>query len=157
MTNKKKPSLLVFWLCCIAILIAPLTANTTKTKLTDSSKGVIRDSDTVISVTNKGVSSSGFVYCTFVIEKPIQKQLVGPCTTTDDLVLKVGWDYTTSKFNLGEGGKIIIYKATPIDSKVKLQVVQIKYLAGHTRVAILSNGDKVSGTNLNVGDYVSVR
>ena len=155
MSNKKQVSPLIPFLCISSIILAPLLNQPSKSVLTRESKGVIRDTGTVIKVVDMGRSNSGFDYCKFIIEQPIQGQYVGPCYTSDDKRLKVGWSYNSNKFKL-DGENINIYTATEISSNTMLQVVDIKVRAG-TRLAILSNGDVVGGNNVSVGDWVAVR
>lgn len=153
----KQPSKLMFVICIGALLVAPLfNNNTNKQVLTENSKGVINNTDVILTVTNKGVSSSGFKYCNFIVESPIQKTYIGPCSTTNNTQLSVGFSYNVTKLEVKEGGLISINKAVEIDNKTKLQVVEIKFLAG-TKVAKLSNGNIVSANNVEVGDWVSVR
>lgn len=154
MSNKKVSPFIPF-ICISSIILAPLLNQPSKSVLTRESKGVIRDTGTVIKVVDKGKSNSGFEYCKFIIEQPIQGQYVGPCYTSDDKRLKVGWSYNSNKFKL-DGENINIYTATEISSNTMLQVVDIKVRAG-TRLAILSNGDVVGGNNVSVGDWVAVR
>ena len=157
MSSRKEPSKLMFWLCGIALVVAPMfNSNINKQVLTDNSKGVINNTNVILTVTSKGVSSSGFEYCNFIVESPIQKTYIGPCTTTNNTQLRVGWTYNVTKLDVKEGGLISINKAVEIDNKTKLQVVEIKFLAG-TKVAKLSNGNIVSANNVAVGDWVSVR
>jgi hypothetical protein len=154
MSNKKVSPFIPF-ICISSIILAPLLNQPSKSVLTRESKGVIRDTGTVIKVVDKGKSNSGFEYCKFIIEQPIQGQYVGSCYTSDDKRLKVGWSYNSNKFKL-DGENINIYTATEISSNTMLQVVDIKVRAG-TRLAILSNGDVVGGNNVSVGDWVAVR
>jgi hypothetical protein len=154
---RKEPSKLMFWLCSIALIVAPLfNSNINKQVLTENSKGVINNTDIILTVTNKGVSNSGFEYCNFIVEKPIQKTYIGPCNTTNNTQLSVGFSYNVTKLDVKEGGLLSINKAVEIDNKTKIQVVEIKFLAG-TKVAKLSNGNIVSASNVEVGDWVSVR
>ena len=154
MSNKKVSPFIPF-ICISSIILAPLLNQPSKSVLTRESKGVIRDTGTVIKVVDKGKSNSGFEYCKFIIEQPIQGQYVGPCYTSDDKRLKVGWSYNSDKFKL-DNSNSTIYTATEISSNTMLQVVDIKVRAG-TRLAILSNGDVVGGNNVSVGDWVAVR
>ena len=147
----------MFVICIGALLVAPMfNNNNNKQVLTDNSKGVINNTDVILTVTNKGVSNSGFEYCNFIVESPIQKTYIGPCTTTNNTQLRVGWTYNVTKLDVKEGGLISINKAVKIDNKTKLQVIKIKFLAG-TKVAELSNGNIVSASNVEVGDWVSIR
>lgn len=153
----KQPSKLMFFICIGALFMAPMFNNNgNKQVLTENSKGVINNTDVILTVTNKGVSSSGFEYCNFIVEKPIQKTYIGPCKTTKNTQLSVGFSYNVTKLEVKEGGLISINKAVEIDNKAKIQVVEIKFLAG-TKVAKLSNGNIVSANNVAVGDWVSVR
>lgn len=154
--NVKKPPVLLSWILIISMFTAPLWSNnTTKTTLTKESKGVLNNTEFVITVTDKQISNSGLPYCKFFI-KSIEKTLIGSCnTTSNNMTFNVGWNYNVEKSQIN-GNNIIIYKTTKINSVVQLTVVKLTHRAG-TKLAELSNGTFVGGSNLNVGDLVNTQ
>lgn len=155
MTVKNPPKLLGFIVIGI-MFTAPLWSNnTTKTILTKSSQGVLNNTEFVVTITDKQVSNSGLPYCKMYI-KSIEKTLIGSCNpTSNDITFKVGWNYKIEKAQIKDEN-ITIYKATPINSTSQLTVVRLTHRAG-TKLAELSNGTFVGGSNLNVGDLVNTQ
>jgi hypothetical protein len=154
MSNNKKPKM--FGIICILIgLTAPLWFKSeAKTELTSNSNGVLRNTSFVVVVTDKQVSNSGLPYCKFVVNKPIDKTYVGGCNTTNNITLKLGYKYEVTKAQVKED-TLTIFQAVEMDSEYKLEVKRIYYKAG-TRIAVLSNGQKVIGNNLYIGSKVSI-
>jgi hypothetical protein len=155
MKTKQLPKLL--GVVVIGIMFtAPLWSNnTTKTTLTKNSQGVLNNTEFVVTITDKQVSNSGLPYCKMYI-KSIEKTLVGSCNpTNNNITFKVGWNYKIEKAQIKDEN-IIIYKATPINSTTQLTVVRLTHRAG-TKLAELSNGTFVGGSNLNVGDLVNTQ
>jgi hypothetical protein len=153
-TVKKPPKLL--GLIALGIMFtAPLWSNTTaKTPLTKTSSGVLNNTEFTINVTDKQVSNSGLVYCKFSVPS-IEKVFVGSCNTADNKTsFKIGWNYIVAKSQIKDNN-IIIYKTAEINSVAQLTVVRITHRAG-TKVAVLSDGSIVGGSNLSVGDFVNI-
>jgi hypothetical protein len=155
MTVKNPPKLLGVIVIGI-VFTAPLWSNnTTKTTLTKNSQGVINNTEFVVTITDKQVSNSGLPYCKMYI-KSIEKTLIGGCNpTNNDITFKVGWNYKIEKAQIKDEN-ITIYKATPINSVTQLTVVRLTHRAG-TKLAELSNGTFVSGSDLDVGDLVNTQ
>jgi hypothetical protein len=155
MTVKNPPKLLGFIVIGI-MFTAPLWSNnTTKTILTKSSQGILNNTEFVVTITDKQVSNSGLPYCKMYI-KSIEKTLIGNCNpTSNDITFKVGWNYKIEKAQIKDEN-ITIYKATPINNVTQLTVVRLTHRAG-TKLAELSNGTFVGGSNLNVGDLVNTQ
>jgi hypothetical protein len=101
-------------------------------------------------------SNSGFNTCISYI-KNIDKQVVGPCVTSDGIKLKVGYTYTVERAII-KGDLLSISKVVNSDgeSGVKMKVVST-FVRARTPLMELEDG-RIVGNNdgIKVGEYVSV-
>jgi len=102
-------------------------------------------------------SKSGLTMCKMTV-KDIDKQVVGPCETTDGTKLQVGYTYTVNRAKF-DGNFITINSAIAAESPIKWEVIST-YVAARTHLMIVKNGgvEKVVGNNEGhvVGSFVTI-
>ena len=139
----------------LVLLIAPLMQQPKKSISSDAN-GVINTEFKLV-VNNIVESKSGLTMCKMTV-KDIDKQVVGPCETTDGTKLHVGYTYTVNRAKI-DGTFITINSALAAESPVKWEVIST-YVAARTPLMIVRNGgvEKIVGNNEGhvVGSFVSI-
>jgi hypothetical protein len=144
--------LLGLGLICV---IAPLMQQPTKVMSKDT-QGVVNTQFRLV-IDNIVESKSGLAMCKMTV-KDTDKQVVGPCETTDGTKLQVGYTYTVNRAKF-DGTFISINSAIAAESPIKWEVTST-YVAARTPLMIVRNGgvEKVVGNNEDhvVGSFVSI-
>ena len=152
MSESKFLPLLGLGLICV---IAPLMQQPTKVMSKDT-QGVVNTQFRLV-IDNIVESKSGLTMCKMTV-KDTDKQVVGPCETTDGTKLQVGYTYTVNRAKI-DGTFITINSALAAESPVKWEVIST-YVAARTPLMIVRNGgvEKIVGNNEGhvVGSFVSI-
>jgi hypothetical protein len=148
---------LITWLSVGLIgVIAPLMQQPSKT-ISSNAQGVVNTEFRLI-VEDIVESKSGLTMCKMLV-KETDKQVIGPCESTEGTKLQVGFTYTVSKASF-DGSFISINKAMAAEAPLKWQVKET-YVRARTPLMLVSNGsvEKIVGNNEGhtVGSFVSLQ
>ena len=148
---------LITWLSVGLIgVIAPLMQQPSKT-ISSNAQGIVNTEFRLI-VEDIVESKSGLTMCKMLV-KETDKQVIGPCESTEGTKLQVGFTYTVSKASF-DGSFISINKAMAAEAPLKWQVIRT-YTAARTPLMVVSNGnvEKIVGNNEGhvVGSFVSLQ
>lgn len=147
---------IITWLSIGLIgIVAPMMQQPKKAISADT-QGVVNTEFRIV-VEDIVESKSGLTMCKMTV-KENDKQVIGPCKTTEGTNLEVGYTYTVSKAKF-DGSFISINKAMAAEAPLKWQVKET-YVRARTPLMVVSNGsvEKIVGNDEGhtVGSFVSI-
>ena len=144
------------YLCVgLLVVVAPIMQQPKKAISADA-QGIVNTEFRIV-VENIVESKSGLTMCKMRV-KETDKQVIGPCKTTEGTELQVGYTYTVSRAGF-DGSFINVNRAMAAEAPLKWQVIRT-YTAARTPLMVVSNGnvEKIVGNNEGhtVGSFVTL-
>ena len=156
-TQQPKNNIIPFICIGMLVIVAPIIQQP-KTVVDKNMKQGVINSEFVLNVTNMTTSNSGFISCSMNI-KELDREVIGPCSTTSGLKLIVGHTYLVQRAKI-EDTNISVNEAKDMGSGTKWRVKET-YVRARTPLMTITddNGnERIVGNNdgLPVGSYVNV-